>query len=177
MCKGHMGVKENEKCVINDDDDDDETSYVFASLQCEEGLGCVPSKRGGKDGTCQKITAKRGEKTCTTDEDCPSDSFCDCNDEKGQNQCIPYPSSSKELMTKVENAASETTECIRKYREGTFEYTECYIKSATVVSKLMNDKFLNYKAEFRCTFSSEGAASTIKVSIFALVAVVLLALF
>ena len=90
-CKGNMGVAEGEKCVLDITDDLD---YLYASSQCVEGLGCVPNAHGELEGTCKKITATGGE-ACKSDDDCPADAFCSCNDKDGKMLCIPHPNLDK----------------------------------------------------------------------------------
>lgn len=171
-----MGLKEGDKCVLNTYDD--EFKYFFASMQCEEGLGCVPNAHGESEGTCKKITAG-GKETCESDDDCPLDSFCACDDEIGASKCHPIFTSSKDFANKANKYSKAERTCYDKFDvedEGA-AYLKCALGEVAGYYEYLQNTF-RYLSEVRCLdLSFLGAASTVKVSVIAMVATLLFALF
>lgn len=187
-CVGRMTLKEGEECYIDFDhyDDDDDTTpvevfYALTSLQCEEGLVCVPKARGLSKGACKKpSTTVAANISCATDAECPLDSVCRCNDQTGDVQCIPLPPSSGELLRRYEKAADTIAACKRAH-EGDIEYEEkvaqCCLADVNELVEFVGKEVYPYSSEYRCLdFSLLGAASTAKASLVALFATLLLSL-
>lgn len=158
QCKGNMTIKEGEKCVISDDSDN-YIEYLYASMQCEKGLGCVPNERGGLEWTCQKVTTKKGEKNCSGDSDCPLDSICECNDENGVTECIPIPTSSMELMSSHEKVQNSYGVCLKKY-EGEQKLLECIVDESKDFYELIVKEFYYFDSSVRCTIPTKPKLSS-----------------
>ena len=173
-CKGDMGIAEGGKCIIESLYKDDS---LIASLQCQEGLGCVPIARGEEEGTCKKITASAG-KECASDEDCPLDAFCDCNDKEGKMQCIPVPTSTKDAFEKTVKFYNSEDTCKNKNLKTEEEYDKCLINEEMGYYELAHSLF-DYDSEYRCVDLSilGGGASSVKISMVAMAATLLFALF
>lgn len=142
-----MGVKDGERCVIDGGVDFD---FLLASLQCGEGLGCVPNERNGDEGTCQKISTRRWEnKTCSSNEDCPLDSFCECNDENGRRECIPIPTATRELVERVYTLEKSMQECFMEFERADHSAV-CVMEVQSAFYQYMGKNAFYYDSEYRC---------------------------
>ena len=173
-----MTVKEDEECHIDFDHDDDDVTpievlYALSSLQCEEGLVCVPKVRGLKKGVCKKPNTTIADNiSCVTDLGCPLDSICRCNDLTGDVQCVPLPASSATFLKKYESTFDTIVECKKKYK-GDIEYEEklakCCLDDVNNLVEHVGKKVYPYSSELRCLdYSLLGAASAVKVSALAM---------
>ena len=170
-CKGDMGIGEGEKCVLKGDDD---MSHLYASLQCKDGLACIPDSEESLEGKCKKISG--AWKECKDDSDCSEGSTCDCNTKDGKMQCIPLPQSDKGFFDKVKKAYSNAAKC--EGMESEEEEEKCVAKETASLYKEIA-KIFDYNLIYRCfDFSSLfGVASAVTVSVVAMTAALLFALF
>ena len=168
-CKGDMGIAEGEKCKFKDGDG---MSLIYSSMQCKEGLSCVPVSVGSSEGKCIRISD--AWKECNDNRDCSEGSTCSCNDEKGKKQCIPLPQSDKDFFNKAKKIYNNMAECEEK---PLLEQVVCTLtEEANLVAA--SAKFFDYNYMYRCTdFSFLGAASAVTVSVVAMAAALLFALF
>lgn len=144
QCKELMTIKEGGKCTIGSDD----SNYMFSSMMCEEGLGCVPNEHHSDEGTCKKVTTKRGEKMCSSDDDeCPLDSFCRCNDEIGRRECIPIPTSNKKTLDVIKRYSSIETTCKNDDLTKTYE---CYYREINAFRWYTGNRYFYYDGYERC---------------------------
>lgn len=182
-----MTLKENEECHIDFDHDDDDVTpvevlYALSSLQCEEGLVCVPKVRGLKKGVCKKPnTTVAANISCVTDLSCPIDSVCRCNDLTGDVQCVPLPASSGEFLRRYERAFDKIIECKKMYKDD-IEYEEklakCCLGDVNNLVEYVGHNVYPYSSELRCLdYSLLGAASSVRMSFFALAISFILFLF
>ena len=156
-----MGISEGGLCTVDVVDG----NYIFASMQCAEGLGCVPNDEG--DGTCKKITSKiENAPSCANGEDCPEDSVCECNDITGEMKCIPIPVSSKGLVDEFDKFYKKALLCDGKYGNDELKYQQCYAKQQEAFAKYVAENVYPYSAEYRCldyslvpSFDSESGSS------------------
>lgn len=174
-CKGNAEIPDGGKCYISSTGDP--SSYAYASLQCVEGLACVPDGAYSHIGTCKAVTTKVGEKTCANGEECPLDSICECNDIVGEMQCIPIPVSKKKSIEAAEKFEKEFDECTEKY-ESLIEAAFCLASVQEEFYQYIGEEVYPYNSEFRCADPSLiSAASSVKVSVIAVFATLLIALF
>lgn len=160
-CKGGMKIKEGEECKWC------ESGYlsgqIESSLQCEEGLVCAPSVEDDDKCLCQKTrTTPDNLRYCYDDDDCGYDANCECNDIIGKRVCVPVPSSSKKLQSLY------------------FKFEEDEnIDTAAELYEYLVDNYLYIDAEYRCQryLKEYSAASAVKASALATIALALLALF
>lgn len=141
-------------------------SATVSSFQCKEGSGCVKNLVTGK-ATCVKIETKlKDRKNCTLGA-CPADSFCSCDDNIGNIQCIPYAYSDKGIRDDVRSYYDLKDEC------GDLKIGACadLANKLSAVTRKINDKFYSYSYLSRCDLFA--AASTLKVSATLLLALLL----
>ena len=172
-----MSLKEGETCVIGDDD----FGYILASLQCEEGLGCVPNGDGESEGTCKKIMSRKESKTCVSNAYCFADAFCGCNDKTGIMQCIPFPKSSEDIFVKYTKYKNAERACFEGSDDDSdiYDIFKCYVNEMADFYRCAIDNFYYHSAGYRCTnftlypIFSDGA-STLRVSVFIILMTVFL---
>ena len=170
-CKGDMGIAENEKCIVDGIGDMDK---LYASMQCKEGLSCVPDSEESSEGKCKKISG--AWKECSDDSDCAEGSTCDCNTKDGKMQCIPLPQSDKDFFNKAKKIYDNTVKC--DDIESEEEADKCYAKeTASLYTEAA--KFFDYNVMYRCTDFSAlfGTVSAVTVSVVAMAAALFFALF
>lgn len=172
QCKGRLKLKKGERCVINDDYGDS-LKKLMASLQCEEGLGCVPIEHGRSEGTCQEITTlAEEEKECDNDNDCPLDASCECDDYKGKVQCIPIPTSSSELVEMIENYYEELFECFKNHQG--IEALGCVSTETGKLYQYIGERDYYHRYEFRCAnYSLLSDASVVNFSVMSLLTIII----
>ena len=173
---GDFGISEGEECFP---DDTDIIDFLLASFQCKEGLGCLPVDRSYENFKCGKVTTKLSDKkTCTSDSDCPIDSFCGCNDIDGTIQCLPYPVSAVKAGEAYNELDGSEYKCQDKYPDDKEKRIDCTYSMAAPFYEYAGEHIFPYFSEYRCRdFSLFGAASTVTVSFMAVVAALLFALF
>ena len=95
-----MSVNESGECFHSTHDE----YGVYGTVQCGDGLGCVPDNRSSSGFMCKPIVTELASVLkCDGDRVvCPEDSFCGCNDGNGVVQCIPYMKSSPALLERYE---------------------------------------------------------------------------
>lgn len=182
-CYGNLGIEEGGKC-IPDDDYDDEFKYLFASMQCKEGLGCVPDSRDEDSWSCKKVTTKKNTVSCENgDDECPLDSYCACDDEKGAMQCIPIPTSSKKFTKRIEEYYHDFYGCMDGVSltdiDDYVNALMCLYSTSSDLYEYFGKEYLHYDSEYRCADYSllPSAASSTKISVVAIMAAILFALF
>ena len=157
-----MKQKEGERCERRGTEVED---LVEASLQCKEDLVCAPSVGDNNvDYKCQEsVTKIESFRYCGKDSDCGYDATCQCNDIIGRNVCVPVPSSSKKLK-----------KLYTKFKENDND-----LDTAVDFYEYLVDEYLYIHAEFRCQryFKKISAASSLKASALATIALAFLALF
>lgn len=94
VCVDLMSLNESEPCV--------------SSIYCKEDLVC------GRNGTCMKKVknenAGASSSKCSSHKDCPVDSYCDCDYEKGETKCKRLAKSKEELR----DAFKEFAHCVNR---------------------------------------------------------------
>lgn len=136
-CGLAMSVKEGSPCYPRGKIDGINISSVYASVQCMDGLGCVPDEKSVSNYSCVKIETKVEDRIkCDYGEInvCPKDSFCTCNDRDGITQCVPYMPSSRWLLERHATivSAKNATDAVHK-----------------AYAEIVN-KFLTHKVYYRC---------------------------
>lgn len=92
-------------------------------------------------------------------------------------QCIPIPVSKKETMNRIIKVDEEYEKCSEK-SDDLIEYAICIGRVEEDFYHYIGEEVYPYNSEFRCADTSLfGAASTVKVSVIAMVATLLFALF
>lgn len=147
QCKGHMGIAEGGNCMLAEYDP---SYFILGSLQCAEGLACIPNERDGREGKCGKVTSKlENAQTCASDDDCSSDTFCTCNDATGQSICAPFPVSDPVLLTKFDKYYKDCHDCYLKYGDG-HDYLMCAASKDEDISKYIAEHVYSISTEYRC---------------------------
>lgn len=151
-------------------------------MQCKEGLGCVPDSENKDSFSCKKVETKKNTVSCEND-NCPPDSYCACDDEKGTMQCVPIPTSSKKFTKRISEYYHDAYGCMEDISTTDID---AYVNAMICIESASNDlieylgkEYLHYDSEYRCADYSllPSAASSTKISIVAVIAAILFALF
>lgn len=127
-----MSVSENGECFHSALDE----YGIYGTVQCGEGLGCVPDSTSSSGFACKPIATRLDSvlKCDGVHVVCPEDSFCGCNDGNGVFQCIPYMKSSAALLSRYERFVNgrdrgvdnEVVEALRPVVGESLEYDSYY---------------------------------------------------
>lgn len=131
-------------------------NQIRLTLQCKEGLVCVPNITGGAGNRCMKALSKKDDLNyCDKDSDCPYDSECQCDDRIGLGVCIPMPASSKKLRKKY-----------LKYYEAAGGSDEELDAKLDLYKTFIDDHYYYY-SYYRCEnyLTESFAASNVKASV------------